>query len=117
VENLPDEANVLVYGLPTRGMTPDSELNWEKSLMPVAWTKDYTGEDGNKSKVFTTTMGASVDLESEDLRRLIVNASFWCLDMEQAITDKMNVDYVGDYKPTMFGFDKFQKGLKPSDYK
>lgn len=117
VRNLPDDANVLVYGQPTKGMTPDTELNWEKAVMPIAWTTNYTSEDGNTSKVFTTTMGASVDLESEDLRKLIVNASFWCLDMEQAITDNMNVDYVGDYQPTMFGFDKFQKGLKPADFK
>lgn len=117
VQNLPDDANVLVYGQPTKGMTPDAELNWQKAVMPIAWTRDYTGEDGNISKVFTTTMGASVDLESADLRKLIVNASFWCLEMEEEITDNMNVDYVGNYKPTMFGFDNFQKGLKPSDFK
>ena len=117
IKNLPEHANVLVHGQSTRGMTADAELMWEKSLMPIAWTLDYTGEDGNTSKVFTTTMGASVDLESEDLRRLLVNASFWGLGMEDVITADMNVDYVGDYQPTMFGFDTFQRGLKPSDFK
>src|SRR5690554_6147137 len=117
VKNLPDRANVLVHGQSTRGMTDDAELMWEKSLMPIAWTLDYTGEDGNTAKVFTTTMGASTDLESEDLRRLLVNASFWGLDMGDIVTADMNVDYVGDYQPTMFGFDSFQKGLKPSDFK
>lgn len=117
VQNLPDEANVLLYGQSTKGMTPDAPLIWEKSIMPIAWTLNYTGEDGNTSKVFTTTMGASVDLESEDLRRLIVNACFWSMDMEEEVTEDMNVDYVGDYQPTMFGFDKFQKGLKPNDFK
>lgn len=117
VQHLPKDANVLLYGQSTKGMTADAELMWEKSIMPIAWTLEYTGESGNNTKVFTTTMGASVDLESADLRRLIVNASFWGLEMEDAITDDMNVDYVGEYKPTMFGFDKFQRGLKPSDYK
>lgn len=117
VKNLPKDANILLYGQSTRGMTDDSELMWEKSVMPLAWTLEYQGEDGNTSKIFTTTMGASTDLESADLRRLIVNASFWSLGLESAIRDKLNVDYVGEYKPTMFGFDTFQKGLKPSDYK
>lgn len=117
VKNLPREANVLLYGQSTRGMTADSELMWEKSVMPLAWTLDYTGESGNISKIFTTTMGASTDFESADLRRLLLNASFWCLDMESDITDSLNVDYVGAYQPTMFGFDTFQRGLKPKDYR
>lgn len=117
VKNLPEGANVLLYGQSTKGMTADSELMWEKSVMPIAWTLEYKGEAGNTSKIFTTTMGASVDLESADLRRLIVNAGFWGLGMESSITDSLNVDYVGDYKPTMFGFDKFARGLKPADYK
>lgn len=117
VQNLPKEANVLLYGQSTKGMTPDDPLIWEKSVMPIAWTLDYTGEEGNKSKVFTTTMGASVDLESEDLRRLIVNASFWSLDMEDAISQDLNVEFVGEYNPIMFGFDKFQRGMKPKDFK
>lgn len=117
VKNLPAEANVLLYGQSTKGMTPDSELMWEKSIMPIAWTLNYKGEGGKTSKVFATTMGASTDLESADLRRLIVNAGFWLLGMESEISDRLNVDYVGEYKPIMFGFDTFQKGLKPGDYK
>jgi len=117
IKNLPESANVLAYGQSTRGMSADAELIWEKSIMPVAWTLNYTGENGNISKVFNTTMGASVDLESEDLRKMIINASFWCLDMGELVEENMNVDYVGDYHPTMFGFDKFQRGLKPSDLK
>ena len=31
---------------------------------------------------FNTTMGASVDLESEGLRRLLVNGCYWCMGME-----------------------------------
>lgn len=117
VKNLPKEANVLLHGQSTRGMTPDAEPMWDKSVMPIAWTLEYKGEGGKTTRVFTTTMGASTDLVSADLRRLIVNASFWLLDMESAITPDLQVDYVGDYKPTDFGFDAFQKGLRPTDYR
>ncbi len=117
VKNLPDNANVLVYGQPTSGMTADAPINWEKTVMPVAWTKDYQIENGEKGKVFTTTMGSSVDLESEDLRRLIVNAAFWCLNMSEEISENMNVSIVGDYEPSMFGFGTFKKGMRVEDFK
>ena len=82
----------------------------------MAWIKTFTGETGNTSRVFNTTMGASVDLESEGLRRLLVNGCYWCMEMEEDIPDVSVVDYVGDYSPTFFGFGTFKKGLKPSDY-
>lgn len=116
-KNLIPEAKVLVYGQPTKGMTADAALIWEKSVMPIAWTKEYQIEGGKKGKVFTTTMGASVDLESADLRKLIVNAAFWSLDMSDNITENMNVTLVGNYQPTPFGFGTFRKGMKVSDFK
>ena len=50
---------------------------------------------------------------SEGVRRLLVNACYWCLGMEDQIPAKSNVDLVGDYKPTPFGFGTFTKGVKP----
>lgn len=117
VKNIPKEAEVLIYGVPTSGMTPESPINWEKSIMPMAWTKDYQIEGGKKGKAFTTTMGASIDLISDDLRRLIVNAAFWALDMPDTITADMNVSVVGKYEPSMFGFGTFRKGMKVEDFK
>lgn len=108
---------ILVWGQSSDGMTPESELNWEKSIMPVAWAKQYTGESGNTGRVFNTTMGASVDLKSEDLRRLLVNACYWALKMEEEIPEKSNVNIIGEYNPTMFGFGDYRKGLTPSDFK
>ncbi|MEX2514423.1 MAG: ThuA domain-containing protein [Cyclobacteriaceae bacterium] len=116
VRDLGDDAKVLIHGASTNGMTPEASINWEKSLMPVAWTQTYTSDKGNKGKVFASTMGASVDLQSEDLRRLVVNAAFWGLNMENQIPEKANVDIVGEYHPTMFGFDNFRKGMKVSDF-
>ena len=37
-------------------------------------------------------MGASTDLESEGLRRLVVNAAYWCVGLEDKIPAKANVD-------------------------
>ena len=85
-------------------------------MMPVAWTKEFTGKQGTNSRIFTTTMGASQDLLSEGLRRLLVNASYWCVGMEDRIPERANVDLVGEYNPTNFGFNKYQPGLKPSDF-
>lgn len=114
---LKGEPKILVWGQPTNGMTPESSINWEKSIMPVAWTKEYASESGKTARVFNTTMGASVDLLSEDLRRLMVNACYWALKMEEQISDKSKVDIVGVYEPTMFGFGKYKKGKRPKDFK
>ena len=116
IRDLPDNAQVLVFGQTTRGMSPESPLNYEKSIMPVAWTKQYQGESGKQARIFTTTMGASVDLESEDLRRLLVNACYWALKMEQQIPEESNVDIIGEYDPTMFGFGDHRQGMRPADF-
>lgn len=113
---LPNDAQVLIFGQTTMGMTATSPLSYEKSVMPVAWIRNYSSASGKKAKIFTTTMGASVDLISEDLRRLIVNACYWGTGMENQIPAQNNVQVVGEYNPTMFGFGKYQRGLSPSTF-
>jgi len=118
VSHLPKDAQVLVWGQVLTGMKPtDPPVEGAKNqpMMPVAWLRDYTGESGKTSKVFTTTMGAAVDLENEGLRRLLVNAAYWAVGLEQKTPPKANVDYVGEYKPGWFGFGKFKPGLRPAD--
>lgn len=110
-----EDADVLVYGQSTSGMTADAPINKDKAALPVAWTRNYTIEGGKEGKAFTTTMGASIDLLNEDLRRLLVNACFWAVD--QPIPEKADVAFVSSYQPTMFGFDSFKKGKSPADYK
>mgnify|MGYP003647798273 FL=1 len=117
VKNLPSSANVLLYGQSTAGMTPDAPLMWDKSIMPIAWTKEYSLGGGKTGQVFGSTLGSSMDFQVEDMRRLIVNASFWLLDMPEEISDGLPVEIVGSYEPTMFGFDSFRKGMKVSDFK
>ncbi|MFC3880300.1 ThuA domain-containing protein [Algoriphagus namhaensis] len=116
VKNLPASANVLLMGQSTAGMTDTAPLMWEKSLMPIAWTKEYQMPGEKKGKLFASTMGASLDFQSTDLRRLIVNATFWLLEMEDVISPDWSMDIVGNYSPTPFGFDTFRKGMKVSDF-
>jgi hypothetical protein len=84
-------------------------------MMPLAWTRDLTSQTAYETRVFTTTMGAAVDLQSEGLRRLLVNACYWAVRLEKKIPEKANVDYVGDYTPSWFGYDKWKKGVRPDD--
>jgi type 1 glutamine amidotransferase len=105
---------VLLQGLSLRGMAPDSPLSYDKSLMPITWIHEHAWPDGKTSRALTSTIGAAVDLQSEDLRRLLVNACYWFTGLE--VPAKADVNYVGDYKPSYFGFGKFIKGVKPSDF-
>jgi type 1 glutamine amidotransferase len=115
---MPADCQPLVLGQVLEGMKPtDKPLAGKKNdpMMPVAWAKSYTSASGKAGRVFTTTMGASQDLLNEPLRRLIVNASYWCVGIEDKLPDKANVEIVGDYKPTPFGFDGYTRGVKPAD--
>src|SRR5204863_8228433 len=85
------DAKPVVMGQVLEGMNPtDKPIDGPKNnpMMPVAWTKTYTGSSGKTSKVFTTTMGASQDLLAVGTRRMIVNAAYWCLGMEDKSTAK-----------------------------
>ncbi len=74
-------------------------------MMPLAWTKSYQLPGGMKGKAFATTMGASIDLREAGSRRMIVNGIFWSLGIPVA-DGGSKVDIVGDYDPSMYGFQK-----------
>lgn len=117
--HLPKDAKVLVYGQVLKGMNPtDEPVAGPKNnpMMPLIWIRDYPSESGKTARVLGTTIGAATDLESAGLRRLLVNACYWGLGLENRIPAKSNVDYVGEYKPTPFGSGKYIKGIKPSDH-
>ena len=115
IRELTGDAQVLVHGQVLVGMEPTDAPKPDTVTMPMAWIKTYTGDAGNTSRIFNTTMGASVDLESEGLRRLLVNGCYWCMGMEDAIPEESVVDYVGEYAPLFFGFGTFKKGVRPAD--
>lgn len=114
VKHLKPTDTVLMHGQVLRGMKPDDAPNLSKSLMPMVWVRDYQWAGGPTTQVLTSTIGAAVDLESADLRRLLVNACYWLNGIE--VPARADVDYVGDYKPTFFGFGKFVPGVKPSQF-
>lgn len=111
-----ENADILLYGQSTNGMTPVSPVNLKKPVMPIAWTKSYTGANGKRGRVFSTTMGSSIDFMNEDLRRLLVNACFWAVGLESQIPAKANVEFISAYKPLMFGEGLYKKKLFPSDF-
>jgi len=118
VSHLTPDASVLLWGQVVSGMKPtDGAVEGAKNspMMPLAWLRDYRGDAGKTSRIFATTMGAAVDLENLGLRRLLVNACFWAVGLEKTIPRKANVDYVGAYEPSWFGFGKFKKGVKPEE--
>jgi hypothetical protein len=99
---LPGDSRPLVLGQVLAGMHPEDPAVPGKPndpMLPVAWVKTY-----HAARVFTTTMGASQDLLSEGLRRMIVNACYWAMGLEDRIPASSNVGLVGEYHPTPFGF-------------
>ena len=119
INKLPASANVLLLGQVLSGMKPtDSPVVGPQNdpMMPLAWCRDYLGQSGKTSRIFCTTMGAATDFENTGLRRLLVNACYWCLEMESQIPAQANVEYVGPYQPTQFGFGTAKTDLKPADF-
>ena len=117
VGELTGSPQALLDGQVLTGMNPDDDPKPDTPTMPIAWIKEYTGDEGKASRVFCTTMGAATDLLSADLRRLVVNAAYWGLRMEESIDPGSNVEPVGPYEPTEFGFGGYIKGRRPSDYR
>ncbi len=116
----PADCKTLVLGQVVAGMKPeDKPVEGPKNspMMPVAWVRDYKSASGKPARVFVTTMGASQDLLSEGLRRLLVNACFWAAGLEDRIPEKADVGIVGTYEPTPFGFGSYRKGVKPADHR
>jgi hypothetical protein len=110
---LPADCTALVYGQPLVGRNHDDAPNPEKEPLPIAWTKTWTGQKGLPARVFHCTMGSARDYQSAGLRRLSINAVYWCLGLEDQIPAANNVDLVGPYDPLDSGFDYAELGVVP----
>jgi len=125
----PRDATILLRGQVLKGMKPSDppadyrrkqsrgdkkEQGINDPMMAIAWTRLYKNEAGKTNRIFCTTMGAATDLESEGLRRLVVNAVYWGLGLD--VPAKADVAFVGAYHPTMYGFKDFQRGMRPADF-
>jgi type 1 glutamine amidotransferase len=120
VTHLPADADVLVWGQVLTGMKPtNGPVAGPKNapMMPLLWTRPFTGRAGKTARIVCTTMGAAVDFQSEGLRRAIVNACYWGLGMDDQIKADANVNYVGSFEPTFYGFGVQKKGVKPADHR
>ncbi len=87
----------------------------DKKPQPAAWVRKYKSKSGKEGRAFCSTQGASEDILDENVRRMIVNATFWCMGMEEDIKADSNMDFVGPYNPTTFSFRPSIKDAKPSD--
>jgi hypothetical protein len=114
-----ETTTILVRGQVLKGMKPtDAPVEGQKNdpMQPVVWTREPKNESGKTNKILNTTMGSSTDLQNEGLRRLLVNGVYWAVGLEKKIPAKADVNYFGEYKPTMYGFNGYTKGVKPADH-
>ncbi|HEV8379177.1 MAG TPA: PVC-type heme-binding CxxCH protein, partial [Tepidisphaeraceae bacterium] len=124
----PADAKILLRGQVLKGMKPDDppasykkkratdkqEQDVNDPMMAVAWTRIFKNDAGTENKIFCTTLGAATDLQNEPLRRLIVNAAYWGVGIE--VPQHADVAYVGEYKPTPYGFKGYRKGIKVEEH-
>ena len=106
VERLTPKDLVLMQGQVLSGLNPMDPPVTDKRKdvrMPFAWFKTYTAPSGKEGRSFSTTAGASLDWQSEDLRRLMVNAIYSLTGHEKDIPQKSNVNFIGEYKPKPTG--------------
>ncbi len=109
-------STVLATAQPLLGMEPDSEADPKYKPVPGAWTRSYQGADKSEGRVFTSTYGASNDIENEGYRRLLINACFWAVGLEDEIVADANVEFVGPYNATWRrGRGRRLNGLRPQD--
>ena len=111
--SLPADCTALVWGQPLMGRNHDDAPNPKLEPLPVAWFKNWQTSEGKSARVFQSTMGSGTDLQSAGLRRLIINAAYWGMEMESAITATRSVEIVGPYKPLESGFNYAELGVVP----
>lgn len=118
IRALPKDAVVLLEGSILSGMDPTSkpvEDARNEPRMPIVWTRERELGKGVRQRVIGSTIGASIDLRSTDLRRLLVNACYWGMRIEEKIDASAKVESVGEFEPTTFGFGTYKKGVRPAD--
>ena len=111
--SLPEGCTALVMGQPLMTREEDSGANPDLIPLPVVWVTNWTGRTGKAARVFHSTMGSGKDFEDVDVRRVAVNATYWCLGLEDQIDPQSNVDPIGAYEPLVSGFNYEKLGVQP----
>ncbi len=123
VIHLSPDDQILLRGAVTESLDPASKPvagGKNDPMMPLAWLHRYTAPNGTtKGQAFCTTAGAAVDLLSEDLRRLIVNAAYFLTERE--VPAKADVSFVDPYDPSFYGSRREEnfwqnRALRPADF-
>ena len=60
-------------------------------------------------------MGQGDAFKIEDFRRMLVNACYWCIGLEEYVNPRLDISIVGKYEPGPVGGKGLQTGLKPDD--
>ena len=104
IRRLTDKDTILMRGAVTKTLEPDSPFIDSKNdpMQPLAWLHPYEAPNGKVGTTFCTTMGASVDLVSEDLRRMLINATYFLTGL--SVPENADVDYVDPFYPSFYGF-------------
>ncbi|MFP6673630.1 MAG: ThuA domain-containing protein [Pirellulaceae bacterium] len=111
-----EPSTVLAMAQPLVGMQPDSVADPKMPPVAGAWTRSYQVASGDEGRVFTSTYGASNDIENEGFRRMLINACFWAVGLEDEIKSDADVSFVGPYNATWRrGRGRRRPGLKPLD--
>jgi hypothetical protein len=124
----PADAQILLRGNVLVNMSPQSALSTKSKkrstdkveqpvnqpAMAVAWLREFPRPNGIKQRVFCTTMASASDLADVDLRRLIVNATYWGLGLE--VPANAEVEPVGLFQPSDYAFNAFRKGVKAESF-
>jgi len=110
----PEDVTILLRGEVTENLEPDSKTVEAKNdpMQPIAWTRFHENDSGKTNRIFNTTMGASSDLDDENLRRLVVNGCYWGLDLE--IPKEAKVSIPESWKPTFYGSKERPRNKKPA---
>ena len=110
---LPEDCTVLVDGQPLIGREQGDASNPKKIPLPIIWIKPWKTSNGQLARVFHSTMGSGKDFENEGFRRCIVNACYWCTQLEDQIPKHSDVNFVAPYTPLPSGFNYEKLGVTP----
>ena len=85
-----------------------------KAPQPAAWVRTYKFKGGKEGRaLLLDSRGHPEDILSEGVRRMIINATLWCMKMENVIKADADVSFVGPYNPSTFSFKPSVKDAKP----
>lgn len=112
-----DDWEILTMAQPLMSMKPDGKPDPSKPPMASEWTREYTGANGKKGRVFTSLYGASEDILNDGYRRMLVNAAYWLVGLEDQIVADAPIEFVGPYQPNTFRGGGYARGVKPQAYK